>query len=98
MRISCKIKEMLVDAAKRFFGDDCKVYLFGSRVDDSKNGGDIDIFIETVKEVSIHSEIDFLVEVEKNITSRHVDLVVKTPSKKHRKIFETAKKEGVLLC
>lgn len=98
MRISSEIKVQLIETAKKFFGDTCRVYLFGSRIDNSKNGGDIDIFIETSQNVSFQTEIEFLVEVEKNITARHVDLIVSSPGKKHRKIFETARNTGVLLC
>ena len=98
MRISSETKDLLLATAKKFFGNDCKVYLFGSRVDDSKNGGDIDIYVETTHEVSFQTEIEFLIEVEMNITTRHIDLVLSSPGKKHRKIFETAKNTGVLLC
>jgi len=31
--------------AKNIFGDTVKVYLFGSRVDDDKKGGDIDYIL-----------------------------------------------------
>lgn len=98
MRISSEIKDLLLAAAKKFFGDDCKVYLFGSRVDDRKNGGDIDIYVETTREVSFQTEIEFLIEIELKITTRHIDLVLQSPGKKNRKIFETAKNTGVLLC
>jgi len=37
------------ETAKEIFGKDVKVYIFGSRADLTKKGGDIDIFIETDK-------------------------------------------------
>ena len=53
MRISSEIKVQLIETAKKFFGDNCRVYLFGSRIDNSKNGGDIDIFIETARNTGV---------------------------------------------
>ncbi|MBK7815606.1 MAG: nucleotidyltransferase domain-containing protein [Rhodocyclaceae bacterium] len=39
----CVIKEEVA----RVMGDDVNVLLFGSRIDDSRRGGDIDLYIET---------------------------------------------------
>lgn len=38
---------MIVDAVKETFGPDAKIWLFGSRVDETKRGGDIDLLIKT---------------------------------------------------
>ncbi|MGL1890193.1 MAG: nucleotidyltransferase domain-containing protein [Spirochaetaceae bacterium] len=46
MRVSKRIIKTLVNAINTYF-DDVNIYLFGSRVDDSKRGGDIDIAIDT---------------------------------------------------
>jgi len=46
MRLSNKMKDILLHAAKESFGD-VDIFLFGSRVDDSRRGGDIDIAIKT---------------------------------------------------
>jgi len=46
MRLSKKIIDILQENIKKSFGD-VNVYLFGSRTDNSKKGGDIDLAIDT---------------------------------------------------
>jgi len=46
MRLNQRIIDKLKLAVQNSFGN-VNVYLFGSRVDDSKKGGDIDIAIDT---------------------------------------------------
>ncbi len=60
MRIPKAIKEVLIDAVKSSFGD-VDIVLFGSRMDDSKRGGDFDLAImETFsKEAFRHHKVAF---------------------------------------
>lgn len=44
MRINQEELDVIVSAIERF-DSGCEIYLFGSRLDDSKRGGDIDILI-----------------------------------------------------
>ena len=46
MRLSKRIINILQDNIKKSFGD-VNIYLFGSRTDDTKKGGDIDLAIDT---------------------------------------------------
>jgi predicted nucleotidyltransferase len=46
MRLSPRLSSLIKKAAKYSFGD-VEIYLFGSRTDDFKIGGDIDIAIES---------------------------------------------------
>jgi predicted nucleotidyltransferase len=46
MRLSKRIIGILQDNIKKSFGD-VNIYLFGSRTDDDKKGGDIDLAIDT---------------------------------------------------
>lgn len=47
MRISDEAAKQAIDVISAQFGDDAKIWLFGSRADDGKRGGDVDIFVET---------------------------------------------------
>jgi predicted nucleotidyltransferase len=46
MRLTEKQIEIIRDGVFKHFGEKSAVYLFGSRVDDTKKGGDIDLLIE----------------------------------------------------
>ena len=88
----------MIHYAKAYFGNNIKLYLFGSRVDDSKRGGDIDLLIETTQKIELETEISFLRTIYKNITSRKIDLLIKTPYRQDKPIYHTAIKEGIRLC
>lgn len=45
MRLSDRIKSAIVEAGRHSFGD-VDIILFGSRVDDTKRGGDIDLAVD----------------------------------------------------
>ena len=98
MRITREEKQQFIDLARQNFGAAVHLYLFGSRVDDQKKGGDIDLYIETDSVVSMQQRLKFLVDIERNVTSRKVDLLVKTPESQELPIFITAKQTGILLC
>lgn len=97
VRLSEEEIKIIKEAAKEIFGENAKVYIFGSRTDLNKKGGDIDIFIETDKNVSLEEELKFLAKLEIKGIERKVDLVVKTPYKKEKTIYKTAKETGVLI-
>ena len=47
MRLDPKIRELIKKEVIDHLGSDVVIRLFGSRVDDTKKGGDIDLLIET---------------------------------------------------
>lgn len=98
MRLRDIHQKKIIFFAKKYFGEHIKLYLFGSRVDDEKKGGDIDLFLELNTDISIEIEMKFLAALTKNVTERKVDLVVKTPSSQPQPIFDTARNTGVRLC
>ena len=50
MRLSLKEQQEIKKILKDIFGD-VKIYIFGSRLDDSKKGGDVDIFLQISKPI-----------------------------------------------
>ena len=72
MRLSEFKKETIKELAEKHFGESTTVYLFGSRTDENKKGGDIDLFITNTdeKRLNIEAKVQFLAELKtKMITS-----------------------------
>jgi predicted nucleotidyltransferase len=98
MRLTDFEKNTIIELAKKYFGNNTRVYLFGSRVYDNEKGGDIDLFLETDKERDRAAEMEFLTKYHRLVNERKVDLIVKTPSSIYRPIFDTARSTGIPLC
>lgn len=49
MRLTPTQIATIKDATAEIFGDDARVWLFGSRADDSRRGGDVDLMVETAE-------------------------------------------------
>lgn len=96
MRLNKKQISSIKNLALKLFNSN-DVYLFGSRVDDTLKGGDIDLYIQTRKKEDIlMSKIVFLREFEKEFGEQKVDLIVDNGSIK-KKIFDIAIENGVKL-
>ena len=95
MRLTNKELEVIISTFKEIFKSG-KIYLFGSRVDDNKKGGDIDLYIQT-KEIDNLTEkkINFLVNLKQKIGEQKIDVVISRD--KNRSIEKIAIKEGIEL-
>jgi predicted nucleotidyltransferase len=95
MRITEHEKNVIVEAVKNI-DPDAKVWLFGSRTDDSKKGGDIDIaiFSEEIKN-DVMNEIQVRRFVCDRIGEQKIDIVTSSDGKEA--FFKMAVHEGVLL-
>jgi len=76
---------------------DSEVWLFGSRVDDHKRGGDIDLYIETGHEIQMMKQLRLMSQLQCALGFRKIDVVIRTPDSADRPIFYTAKDTGVQL-
>jgi len=96
MRLNEYEIESIKQCADKVFGNNVKVYLFGSRVNDDKKGGDIDLYIETEDCHCLYDEkIQFLVELDKRIGKQKIDVVISRDKKSP--IEQSALKNGIVL-
>lgn len=99
MRLTQEQVSAIRISANEAFGPDVKVWLFGSRVDDSRRGGDIDLLVRpapTHVASSLVSKVRFLNKLEGRIGERKVDVVVEAADDA-RPIVRIAHETGVLL-
>ena len=76
-----RLTEHEVESIKKAFietFEDGAIYLFGSRIDDSKRGGDIDLYICPHKKYDdeMQRKIKFLVKLDEYIGEQKIDAVV----------------------
>ena len=97
MRLNNIQIEKIKEASKRYFGEDVKVYLFGSRVDDNKRGGDIDLYVETNETSEIlEKKLKMLSFLHKHLGEQKIDIVINNNTD-NLIIYDVAKNEGILL-
>lgn len=68
--------------AAAVFGKSVRVSLFGSRTDDNKKGGDIDLFIsvDDFSILSLESKIQFLIRLKSIIGDQKIDVIFDNPA------------------
>jgi len=95
MRLTQVQIDTIRKAISQNFGQDALIWLFGSRVDDSKRGGDVDLYVETTHGNTLMSELRCKIALEDSL-DLSVDLVVKEPGK-DKPIYNLAKAQGIRL-
>lgn len=96
MRLSVEEAAVIKRIIANVFGDDAEVWLFGSRVDDSQRGGDVDLYVLPTRREDIYMKrAACLGELERALPYP-VDLVVAEPDAS-RPIDRVAIKTGVRL-
>lgn len=95
MRLTTFEVNAIKQSAQEIFGPGVEVFLFGSRVDDEKKGGDIDLYIKTQTGKDLMHKIKFLVSLEQKIGEQKIDVVLATDE--NRPIEQQAISTGVML-
>jgi len=93
MRLTAKEKKSIKKTIAKVDAQ-AKVYLFGSRVDDSKKGGDIDLFIYS-KNIDRKIKRQIKINLYKEIGEQKIDIIVSDSMDKP--FFKLISKDGLLL-
>lgn len=99
MRISEFEIESIKNLAHRHFGKDVQVFLFGSRVQNQKRGGDIDLFISNSngEKLKIRAKINFITDLVLQIGEQKIDVILDNPAIKNSVFYKTINQTGILL-
>ena len=100
MRLSEFEIESIKSLAGRHFGTGVQVFLFGSRTNNQKRGGDIDLFIRNpnIEHLKIRTKIDFIIELIQLIGEQKIDVVLDNPELKNSMLFRIINQTGIQLC
>lgn len=78
MRLTQHQIEVLKATAQEVFGPESGLFLFGSRIDDSLSGGDIDLYVTGYDRSAgqqLDAKLHFLVKVKQAIGEQRIDLI-----------------------
>jgi predicted nucleotidyltransferase len=98
MRLQAKVIDEIKQAFNAQFGEGT-LYLFGSRLDDQKRGGDIDLLLDFAEPVDNPALLaaQFSAKVSRLVWGRKVDVLIWAPNLKRTPIHDVAFAEGVRL-
>lgn len=98
MRLNPHERTAIVEAVRAAFGPNAAVRLFGSRTQDSRRGGDIDLFVEVdPADYSYSDELELQLELLKRLGDQRVDVLVHQRGQPLSPIDRVAKETGIPL-
>lgn len=99
MRLTNEQRETILRVVAEIAGPQARTWLFGSRVDDSKRGGDIDLLIELDELVENSANLYALLSscLSRALDGRQVDVLLMAPNLMVQPIHQVALARGVLL-
>jgi len=101
MRLTSIEIEIIKRAALDIWGKNVSVVLFGSRTDDAKKGGDIDLLINLPENLEskglAFKKSEFLSRLDIKLGEQKIDLIIKNDQNKELPIVRTALLTGITL-
>ncbi len=96
MRLTTEQINTIVTTCRTFAGDGALVWLYGSRLDDTRHGGDIDLLIEPQESVNLLLRARIKTRLEQTL-SLPVDVMVKNPGTPENPFLSIARTQAKLL-
>jgi predicted nucleotidyltransferase len=100
MRVSDKNVTVFKNAVHATFPSGAKVFLFGSRLDDHKRGGDIDLMVVSNQQRTVleTAKIAAITKIQMTLGEQKIDLIVTNdPERDPRPVVREALRHGVEL-
>jgi predicted nucleotidyltransferase len=99
MRLSPEQIATIKQTAHALLGDGARVFLFGSRVDDAKKGGDIDLLLETDRPVVNRATTlgALYVALIRQLGDRKIDILLKDSTTRPAPVLDIARQSGIQL-
>lgn len=83
MRLSTKQIDAIKKAVTESLGEGAEVYLFGSRTDDARRGGDIDLLVAPHRDLDpdkrFDARLEILASLHRRLGERKIDLIFRQP-------------------
>lgn len=99
MRLTNEQIQAIKQTACAVLGADARVVLFGSRVDDARRGGDIDLLFETDQRISDRSSAvgALYVALIHQLGDRKIDILLKDSATPIAPVMKIARQTGIQL-
>ncbi len=99
MRLSDEQRRTIKRLTRELIGDDARVLLFGSRTDDARRGGDIDLLVESPRPLAerFALELQLGARIERALGGQRVDLLLVDPTKALQPVHRAAQATGLPL-
>lgn len=99
MRLTAHQVQVIRDTARGLFGQNARVTLFGSRVDDTKRGGDIDLMVEADHPLDKPWRLAarYQTQLQLQLGDQKIDVLVVDPATQREPIHDLARATGIPL-
>jgi len=99
VRLSAREIEVIRATVRRLLGDRACIRIFGSRAREDEKGGDIDILIETERQLPnpVASACRLVSELQMQLGDQKIDVIIIDPETQEQPIHQIARQTGVIL-